>query len=458
MSKKSDPPATPWAMFGQKQPTSDAAYEYVDANIDAMPEEDKSTYIGAGKAISYLMKMEGNCGLERDSVYGAAMVCPQLARSTGYSRSMAIFAIRSYVFLAINIFMQLFLLSMVGEEAHVMRAFAGRMHLCDFGKDIENCPGGPNCIGPGGSAFTMRKLYDYGSWADRMHVQSSLLELFPERSDEIRNVLDPGEYGMENYYCRLLCCFIFMMAVLEDFLKTVDSVLLLKRLPTSAETWVRYEPPAFGTDKAAAKAIHGWTELDLVKFGVAGMPLGWKVANIIFVVVPKFVIWFVLAISGNYFLMETAGIVYVIMNSVALTFIIQLDEIAYQCFTSNHVKHIMENIVDYEHFDVTAEENETDEECLHRFCREEFGANSWCKFITQLSPRRLFYVFFFLALFQVQYYQTNCDLHHDGSYRSKPIYEPILKRLNPISWVLPFKLLGFHEMDEPMWVFPEVTE
>merc|ERR1740117_463291 len=104
---------------------------------------------------------------------------------------MSSFAIRSYLFLTINIAMQLFLLSMIGEEAHVMSAFAGQPHLCDFAKKIESCPGAPNCNGPGGTVFSFPRLYDFHSWATRTFVQDSLIVLFPDRKQDVVAAADP---------------------------------------------------------------------------------------------------------------------------------------------------------------------------------------------------------------------------------------------------------------------------
>lgn len=442
----------------------DRPYDYIDANIDSLPDEDKNAYIAAGKALSFLIKMEtiGVCGLERSSVYGAAVALPQVARSTGYGRTMTSFAIRSYLFLLINIAMQLFLLSMIGEEAHVMSAFAGQPHLCDFAKRIENCPGAggsskgssaPNCQGPGGTPFSFPRLYDFHSWATRTFVRDSMKEIFPDRKEDIQSLADPGEYGMENYYCRLLCCFIFMMAVMEDLRSTMNVVHLLINIPTENGKWIRYEKPSW-EDKDQAKLIHTWRELDLVKFGVAGMPLKWKFINFVCVVIPKFIIWLVLAISGNYFLMETAGIVDVIMNSVALTFILNIDEMIFATFTTVAVKHMMANMEDFELFNVDNEENETEEEALHRFCREEFGARSWCNFISKLNPKRIVVVIIGLAFFNIQYYYTNCEKASDGSWLSVPLYQPTHVRFNPVAWVFPLKAFGWHQASEPSWIMP----
>jgi len=335
-----------------------------------------------------------------------------------------------------------------------MSSFAGRMHLCNFGSSIEECPDGPNCKGPGGTTFSFKRLYDYPSWATRTFVRDSLKSIFPERQEDIQNLADPGEYGMENYYCRLLCCFIFMMAVMEDLRSTIDIVSLLCNIPTANEKWIRYEKPSWA-DKEDVKAVHAWRELDLVKYGVAGMPAKWKVANFVFIVIPKFLIWLVLAISGNYFLMETSGIVDVIMNSVALTFILNIDEMIFACFTTVAVRHMMGHMEEYELFNVEAEEHETDEEVLYRFCQEEFGSGSWCTFFRRLNPKRLIYTIASMFCFNWMYYYTSCEQAPDGSWTSKPIFMPTNVSFNPVAWVFPLEALGWRQENVASWTMPE---
>ena len=43
------------------------------------------------------------------------------------------------------------------------------------------------------------------------------MALFPQMQDEIDKNVDPGEYGVESYWCRLVCIFIFVTAILDDF-------------------------------------------------------------------------------------------------------------------------------------------------------------------------------------------------------------------------------------------------
>merc|ERR1719265_3047964 len=166
---------------------------------------------------------------------------------------------------------------MIGEEAHVMSAFAHQPHMCDFGKGVAFCnteEGLPSCQGPRGTTYALSRLYGFKNFALRTYYTDALKAIFPDKSEAIDKFADPGEFGMEDFYCRLVCCFLFMMAVMDDFKSTYNLCFLLVSIPTSNDKWLRYAPPTWG-DKQRVKATFGLRELDLVKFGVAGMPLKW---------------------------------------------------------------------------------------------------------------------------------------------------------------------------------------
>mmetsp|Transcript_69509 Transcript_69509/g.180402 ORF Transcript_69509/g.180402 Transcript_69509/m.180402 type:complete len:444 (-) Transcript_69509:60-1391(-) len=418
-----------------------------------LSDEDRNAYVASGKAIGYLEKMDrdGSCGLERESVYGAAVALPQIARSAGWSGTMTALAIRSYAFLLLNIFLQLFLLCMIAEDEILGSAFAGKVHLCDFGAKMENCPeGAPNCQGPSGTTFSAPRLYSFDVWSTRVYVRDSLAALFPDRKKEIHELVDPGEYGLENYYCRAACCFIFVMGLMDDLHKSLGLAILLWNVPSDNSKWVRYEVPDWAA-KEHAKRVHSWCELDLVKFGVAGMPVGWKIANLIFIFVPKMLIWWILGHLGMHFLMETAGIVDSIMNSMALTFVINLDEMIFQVLTTLPVKHIMDNLEEYALFQLEDEERETDDDILARFMHTELGKQKWKRFVSLLLPKRLVTVVFLWSFFVWNYYRLNCETKPDGSSVSKPLRLPTVVRFNPLS----FFTDNYQAEHDPYWTMPE---
>merc|ERR1719387_855040 len=146
------------------------------------------------------MESRGFCGVEKASIYGAALAIPQIARSVGWSTTLTGLTIRSYIFLTLNIFLQGFLILMIGESAHVMNPFGGQMHLCDFGASIPECPHAKNCLGPGGTILSYPRLYGWDIWNTRAFARDGLSAVFPNRTKEIHTALDPGEYGLENWY------------------------------------------------------------------------------------------------------------------------------------------------------------------------------------------------------------------------------------------------------------------
>merc|ERR1719254_452569 len=140
-----------------------------------MTDAEYSSYIAGGKVITLLMKRDkGECVMSK-SVYDAAIVMPQICRSAGSPKSLLHLAIRSYLFLFVNFFLQGFILYMICQEELVMDKYAGEMHLCNFGAGIQDCPGGENCIGPSGTNYKdAGRMYSYDSWSTRTYVRDSL--------------------------------------------------------------------------------------------------------------------------------------------------------------------------------------------------------------------------------------------------------------------------------------------
>mmetsp|Transcript_35898 Transcript_35898/g.102092 ORF Transcript_35898/g.102092 Transcript_35898/m.102092 type:complete len:446 (+) Transcript_35898:83-1420(+) len=418
-----------------------------------LSENDRNAYIACGKALKYLTKVEshGACGLEKSSVYGAAVAIPQIARSSGWSATLTASSILSYFFLLLNISLQVYLLTVVAEAEILGSAFAGKMHLCDMGAKLEACPGRTNCQGPGGTSFSPPRLYSFSVWQTRNFVRDSLIAIFPDRKEDIEKLVDVGEYGMENYYCRGVCCFLFMMSMTDDLFQTVNLAGLLYYVPSDNSKWVRYDLPR--TDSEQAKSVFGLTEFHLVRFGISGMPFRWKVATAIFVFVPKAVMWWILATLGVHVLMETAGIVDVIMNSLTLTFIIQLDEMIFAILTTVQVKYMMGNLEEHALFDMQDDEHLTDEEVLQDYLAHEFGSTGRRACLKTLVPKRLLAVVVLMVVFMYNYYRLNCDFLEDGSAVSKPMSFPQIVRFNPL-----FFFTNSYPMDaEPYWSMPSAT-
>lgn len=409
---------------------------------DAVLTTNVNSKIAASKSISILRKLEdiGYCGVETGSVYGAAVALPQIARSACWSSTLTALAVRAYIFLVINMMSQVLLLSMIGKEQNISYHFAGQMHLCDYGKTVfqNDCPNGPNCIGPGGTPIESTLKYDFNTWATRTFVRDTMKVLFPERSDVIQDQVTPGEYGLESWLCRNACIFIFMMAVVEDLHQTLLLIKTLFRIPTMAQSWIMYNEPEW-EEKSTVKKLQGLTELDLVKFRVAGMPCGWKVFNFMFIVVPKAMLWVSMSIVGVHYLMETSGIVDLIVNAMALTFVLNIDETAFMRFSTIITKHIMSKLEDMPLFSTDREESEADDDALDRFEEEEMGSGRWRRLLVPLIPMRLLAIIFWQIVFMSLYYYRNCDARSDGSYVSKDLHLPSDLTFNPLSLMFGFE-------------------
>merc|ERR1719310_1139911 len=103
---------------------------------------------------------------------------PQLARTAGWNRFFSLLSLRSFIFLAVNVTVQAWILMMLGKEIFVMDAFAGKVYLCDFGAHITDCPGDPHCTGPSGTSYTPARMYNFAAWQTRTFFRDSLISIF----------------------------------------------------------------------------------------------------------------------------------------------------------------------------------------------------------------------------------------------------------------------------------------
>jgi len=305
---------------------------------------------------------------------------------------------------------------MIVQEEEVMDRFAGQMSLCNFGALIDSCPDGPNCVGPGGTNYKdAGRVYDYNSWVTRNFVRDSLKQLFPDKADIIHESIDPGEYGLENYWVRFVCVFVFMMSVMSDLRSTMDMAYIIYSVPTEEGMWVEYCVPTWAS-KEKIKEFQEKSELDFVRFKIAGMPRPWKIFNVVAVIIPKLWIWKTTAQNGVMFLMETAGIEDVIVNVTALTFILNLDEMLFQNFQHKALHHILAHLEPWLIDNTDEDEQFSVEKNFNAVVEQNKGA----MFTFGLIPMRPVYTLVFSALFIAEYYYCMCQFSETGGLVSKP--------------------------------------
>lgn len=385
--------------------------------------------------------------ISAESVYGTALIMPQIARSAEWHPTLTMLSVRSYILLAVNIFMQFALLYQLNLESAVMNYYGSQPHLCNFGQFYDMCPGSPDCTGPGGTTYEIGgHVSRFSTWNMRVFARNSMLLLKPNRTETIHKNINPGEYGVQSPLCRDICVFLFVLLVMDDLIDTFDLVLVLCCIiPTNDAMWISYEAPEF-TTKETDRDIYGHGEFDYVHFDVQGMPLHWKLLNMALIVLPKCLIWLILAFGGTVFLMETAGIQDVILNGLALAFILEVDELVAFRFESETTLCIMGKLRQYSGPPVR--DANTEHGCIS-------FAKKLCKYWHLLQvwvPKRLIASFGLTWATLWLYYARFCEKTADGSYISKPLYPPKeIERFG--SWFIKWLVnpSSIERVDTPTW-------
>lgn len=418
-------------------------YEQVpEKEVGRVLTEDENARIAAA-ALFGILGNRNACKVETTSVYGSAVVMPQFARSSGYNKSVSELAARSLMYCSVNIAIQGCILALFSKEQSVWNAFASRMNLCDFGATLDQCPNAPGCTGPGGTQFQPLMRYSFIQWMNRNFVKSSITALFPERADEIADIIKPGEYGVESNVCRILCCFMFMMGVTKDAIQVYDLVRLLRHVPTEGGEWMYYvKAPGSSEPELSGNRM---VTLDGVRLKIAGIPFGWKVFNFIFILLPKMLFCFKTAELGISFLMNTSDITDSIVNSMALVFILNIDELVFDTFTAEKTKYMMDHT---EPFHLNAgglEEHALESTIL--FSDERCRKSYWCP---DLFPNRLLLVLPLTSFFLSLYYWTHCQKSDDGTWVSQPVYLPKSLNVSGLTAYFPM-LFPIDVQSKPIW-------
>merc|ERR550534_1604742 len=376
---------------------------------------------------------------------------PQISRSCGWPWDLLGLCVRNYLCLGLNIILQGYILYLLNSEELVFNKLAGRMYMCNMGANLGNCPDGPGCTGPAGTRYTPSRLYNFGTWSTRVFVRDSLTMMFPDKKDVIMDRIDPGEFGMENSTCRMVCTFLFVLTLMGELDGVLNMLKVLVFAPTEEQSWVRYEAPDWA-DKQYAKSVHGWNELDLVKIEIAGIPLVWKVVNFFCVFAPKMALWFMTLLAGTTFLMETSGIDSIIVNSTALGFILSVDELLFSSLSTPMSLHMMERLQSKPMYDLSQEEELDDDVVLGRHEGTKVQASPWAC-ISNMIPGKLLLVIIIWFLALADYYYGNCERSEDGTWVSQTLFIPKDITLTFCQAFLP-SLCPVESQDSPAWIMP----
>jgi len=268
-------------------------------------------------------------------------------------------------------------------------------------------------------------------------------------------LVDPGEYGVESYSCRLACCFIFMISCMGEFVVTCKMAQLIWKIPTRAEPWI--EPKVDEQDESA----HLLGAIDEVRITIAGMPFIWKVINMVMVVIPKFFLWRLTAGTGITVLMETSGIDDIITNSVRLTFILSLDELIGLALLPEETLNFVQATETFALFDRTTScvgdmAKLEPEELLRVYGEKQFGICSWGLVdIIGLFPPKLIMSIVATAIFVWEYYHKHCIVNKDDDHRliSRTVYLPATSEFGWLNAFWP-SMWPIELSETPAWQMP----
>jgi len=382
--------------------------------------------------------------VEINSVFGAGVLIPQLARCTGWSRGLIQVTIKTYLLVIFGFFVQTELLRFFTQEELVMDAYGGQAYLCEFGAPFENCPDDPTCAGPAGSKITPERMYSYATYSSRRFMKTALLDLFPDKKDEIEDKVDPGEYGAESRWCRWLCCYLFMMGVMSELRSIFLLGQLLYMIPTEAGEWVSMEESGVAA-ATGRRSIHT-VEDDALIVKVAGMPLLWKMVNLIFILFPKAIVWRLTATAGVTFLMETEGISDVVINAVALAFVLQIDEMIFESLIPGELREIIVSCRDYDC--KKALEDRAEEPSILSF-------NTMLLTFPVYGIATLALTAYFVYF---DYYLAHCEWQASGFFASKPMYLPMSSKFSFFQALTMEWSASFEQEKEPYWTFDKQFE
>jgi len=233
----------------------------------------------------------------------------------------------------------------------------GKPHMCTYGMDSgrDEPPRGPAGVvidpqfGNVETDFTM------------FMIRNTLWEVL-KRVNITNDAIGPVEYSMESYSCRFVCVVVFMIGTLREILEIMHVVQFLYRSKNVFQPWVGFDD--FGGDEKlkkialrkhstelnasddptdiawrVARQAANRTCIDLIKFKANGMPLTFKIFWVIpCLVLARAAILLMLSFEGVAMLMESGSITDMILNSLALLFVLELDELLFGIFARERTK------------------------------------------------------------------------------------------------------------------------
>merc|ERR1712217_29392 len=169
-------------------------------------------------------------------------------------------------------------------------------------------------------------------------------------------------------------------------------------------------------------------------------------------------IWLLTVDVGITFLLETSVIEDMIINAVALAFILSIDEVLNTSLVDNPMRQMLEKLQDYPLFDASAVADvETDRHAYDSHEADKDWNFRSPQLYAEIVPPRLIAAALITSFFIYKYYMQNCVRGPDGGYVSGPVRPPKSGTLSFLSFLFgPWPtLLPVEEQEETLWRMPE---
>merc|ERR1712118_52015 len=164
------------------------------------------------------------------------------------------------------------------------------------------------------------------------------------------------------------------------------------------------------------------------------MPRHWKVFNFLFMFFPKLCLVHYVMREGVILLMDTSGIMDIILNAMSMSFILGVDELLFSILASGTAKKVLSSLqemplhkpmfVAEDHMPNFTRISQTVTEKVTRVT-----SNPVWRQIRTLFPWRFIIIVAFYFVYIAQYYYTKCE-YRDGQWVSKEMHTPVSTRYN----------------------------
>lgn len=265
--------------------------------------------------------------LPRDSLYGSAMVLPQVTRSLDCHSFYVGKCIVHWIGLYFIMFMQIALV----VQVHSL------LQWQDTECDQNRC----DCLRKGFIPLQVDQL-DGVTWRNLTNLNIGQTFSISGKKWFLCRAAGGDDY----HILRKLCVMAFVIALFKDLRQSAEMARFLYSVPTEAGHWMvvvnsledSLHVRANGHKQIVRRKSPG------MMWQVAPLEWHWKLTYFICLLIPKTIIFFCVYWMGSVWLMSEVERSELILNAVALVFVLDLDELLFAAIATSDVQQYMDNL------------------------------------------------------------------------------------------------------------------